>query len=63
MVGGGYFKVSSLSGGEITDNNGKGCTERTGMNHLAFIVQILQTFQNVFRQTQDSSGMSRGSES
>ena len=35
------------------NSNGRGCAQHTGMNHLAFIVQIFQPLQNVIRQTQD----------
>ena len=33
-------------------SNGKGCARYTGVNDLAFVVQVSQTFQNVFRQAQ-----------
>ena len=37
------------------NSNGEGHAGCTGMNHLAFIMQIFQTFQNVFSQAQDKS--------
>ena len=38
-----------------TNNSGEGCVEHTRMDDLAFIVQVFQTFQNIFRQAQDKS--------